>query len=217
MIQIPIHNLEGKQVGTTDVSDRFFGVGWNPDLVHQAFVTQRGNSRNAVAHAKGRAEVRGGGKKPWKQKGTGRARHGSIRSPLWVGGGVTHGPLKEKNYQRSLNKKMRQLAIFSLLSKKYVDGQVVVIDSFESVVPKTKLFALSMKSFITQRGRVAFIFSDGRKSLARVLSNIPRVTSIAPCSLNVVDLIAPSKIIIEQEALAGIARHYSHIAKKETK
>lgn len=217
MIQIPVYTIEGKKVGTTDVSERVFGVAWNPDVVHQALVTQQANSRNTVAHAKGRGEVRGGGKKPWKQKGTGRARHGSIRSPLWVGGGVTHGPLKEKVYSRSLNKKMRQLALFSLLSKKYADEQVMIIDSFESVKPKTKLFSKAVAGLFSSGDRTVFVFSDARKALARALSNIPRTRSLGPRSLNVVDIAAPSKVFIEKDALSAIVEHYVEKTNRDNK
>ena len=116
-MKINIYNLKKEKAGEIELSDRIFGVKWNADLVHQALNTQLANRRQPWAHAKDRAEVSGGGKKPWKQKGTGRARHGSIRSPLWIGGGATFGPSKERNFAKKINIKMKRLAIFSVLSR----------------------------------------------------------------------------------------------------
>ena len=117
-MQIDLYNAGGSIIGKADLPEKMFGQKWNPDLVHQVLAAQESNARKPLAHAKGRGEVRGGGKKPWRQKGTGRARHGSIRSPLWKGGGVTHGPTKERNFEKKINKKMRRAALFSILSRK---------------------------------------------------------------------------------------------------
>ena len=124
-----VYNLQGQRVGKLELPGNIFGVKWNPVLVHQALLAQLANRRNPWAHAKGRGEVRGGGRKPWRQKGTGRARHGSIRSPLWVGGGKAHGPIKSRDYSQKLNKKMRRLAILSVLSKKAKDGDIKFFDT----------------------------------------------------------------------------------------
>ncbi|MFH0712566.1 MAG: 50S ribosomal protein L4, partial [Candidatus Jorgensenbacteria bacterium] len=113
-----VYNKENKKVDTIELSDRVFGAKWNPALVHQVLVSESANRRKPYASTKDRSEVRGGGRKPWAQKGLGRARHGSIRSPIWVGGGVTHGPRPEKDYGKKINKKMKRTAIYSVLSKK---------------------------------------------------------------------------------------------------
>src|SRR5438105_1748720 len=118
MAKTDLYNQENKKVGTVELPDKFFGVKWNPTLVHQALVAEMANARQPLAHAKGRGDVRGGGKKPYMQKHTGRARAGSTRSPIWKGGGVTHGPLKEKVYSKKINTKMKRLALYSILSKK---------------------------------------------------------------------------------------------------
>ena len=123
-----LYNQEGKEVGKIDLPEKTFGVRWNADLVHQVVTAQQANARTPIAHAKGRGEVAGGGKKPWKQKGTGRARHGSIRSPLWRHGGKAHGPTKEKVYTQKINQKMRQKALSTVLSKKLSDGELIFVD-----------------------------------------------------------------------------------------
>src|SRR3989338_6971942 len=113
IMKAQLYNLKGEVIGDIDLKDEIFGVKWNADVVHQALQAQIANTRKPIAHTKGRGEVRGGGKKPLRQKGTGRARHGSIRSPLWKGGGVTHGPTKDKIFAKKINKKMKRLAIVS--------------------------------------------------------------------------------------------------------
>lgn len=133
-----IYNQNGKPAGEIELADKVFGLKWNSDLVHQVVASLRANKRNTVAHAKGRGEVAGGGKKPWKQKGTGRARHGSIRSPIWVGGGVSHGPTKEKNYERKISRKMKIKAFAAVLSRKLKDGEVLFLENIKVATPKTK-------------------------------------------------------------------------------
>jgi len=133
-----LYSQEGKKVGNLTLPERVFGARWNPDLVHQAVVAMEANARIPIAHTKDRSEVRGGGRKPWQQKGTGRARHGSIRSPLWRGGGVTFGPTKERVFAKGLSKKMRAQALFSTLSRKYKDNEVLLIDSLSFSMPKAK-------------------------------------------------------------------------------
>ena len=133
-----IYNQQGKNTGKITLPESVFGVPWNADLVHETIRLMNSNSRTNVAHTKTRGEVRGGGKKPWKQKGTGRARHGSSRSPIWVGGGITHGPRADKNFERKINKKARNRAFLAILSKKYKDGQVLFVDSISFAGPKTK-------------------------------------------------------------------------------
>ncbi len=137
-MEAKVYNKEGKESGTVSLPEKVFGAKWRPDLVHQAVMGMKSNERAGTADAKGRGEVSGGGKKPWRQKGTGRARHGSIRSPIWVGGGVTHGPLSEKNYNRKVSKKMRVEALYSVLSKKLKEGEIFFIDSLAISSGKTK-------------------------------------------------------------------------------
>ncbi len=137
-IQSKIYDQKGAEAGTIDLPAKVFAAKWRSDLVHQVVQSMRSNKRAGTADTKDRGEVRGGGRKPWKQKGTGQARHGSSRSPIWVGGGVTHGPLAEKNYKRKISKKMRAQALFSVLSKKLKDNEILFVDSLSMSSIKTK-------------------------------------------------------------------------------
>ncbi len=137
-MEAKIYNQKGAEAGTIDLPAKVFAAKWRSDLVHQVVESMRSNKRAGTADTKNRGEVRGGGKKPWKQKGTGQARHGSSRSPIWVGGGVTHGPLAEKNYKRGITRKMRAQALFSVLSKKYSDNEIIFVDTLETPLIKTK-------------------------------------------------------------------------------
>ena len=132
-----LYNQAGEIINQVELPDQVFGLKINSDLLYQAVMAQLGNSRQVLAHTKGRSEVRGGGKKPWRQKGTGRARHGSIRSPIWKGGGVTFGPTKERNFSKTINKKMKRKALFMALSSKVTDQQLMVFDHLSIEKPKT--------------------------------------------------------------------------------
>src|SRR3989344_7474611 len=161
MIQVDLYNAGGSIIGKAELPEAMFGQKWNPDLVHQVLVALESNARRPLAHAKGRGEVRGGGKKPWKQKGTGQARHGSIRSPLWVGGGVAHGPKKEKIYARKLNQKMKNKALATMLSQKLRDEEIIFLDKISLDKPKTK-FAIEV---LASLGKKEFMYKKGRRVL----------------------------------------------------
>lgn len=132
-----IYNITGKEAGSLDLPENMFGVEMNNDLVHQVYVSMTSNQRQGTASTKDRSEVRGGGKKPWAQKGTGRARHGSSRSPIWRGGGITHGPTTERNWDKKINKKMKDKALFIVLSQKLRDNEILFVDSIAMDAPKT--------------------------------------------------------------------------------
>ncbi|MEK9154906.1 MAG: 50S ribosomal protein L4 [Patescibacteria group bacterium] len=209
-MKIDVFNKQNNKVETIDLSEKVFGVRWNSDLVHQALLTQLANSRAPLAHTKGRGEVRGGGKKPWRQKGTGRSRHGSIRSPLWAGGGVTHGPTKEEVFSKKINKKMKRLAIFSILSKKIKDQELKVIDKFniEDSNLKTKKFIEAMKNIIDNRSKYLFIAASENKAINRITSNIKNIKAISGKSLNARDLLNCKNIILEKDAINEIEKQY---------
>lgn len=132
------YNQKGEQTGTIELPNSVFGVQWNDDLVHQVAVSQQANKRTPIAHTKDRSEVRGGGRKPWRQKGTGQARHGSRRSPIWRGGGITFGPRNEKDYTKKINKKMKAKALFATLSRKLKENEIIFIDNLIFTEPKSK-------------------------------------------------------------------------------
>ncbi len=203
-MEIKVTNFKNEDAGVIDLPEKIFGVKWNSQLVHQALLAQLANAREPWAHVKDRGEVRGGGKKPWKQKGTGRARHGSTRSPLWVGGGVTHGPSNERKYSQKINKKMKQLAVFSVLSKKLKDNEIKVIDNFESAPSKTKDWAKNIKNFTDTKKKSAFIFQKDNRLFARAVSNIKNIDTLAPNSLNVKDLLKNKFLIFEKAAIKEI-------------
>lgn len=207
-----VYNVAGKVVGSVELPERVFARPWNPDLVHQALEAQSRNGRSVVAHAKSRGEVSGGGKKPWRQKGTGRARHGSIRSPIWKGGGVTHGPTKERVFGVKLNKKMRQGALFSALSKKLADGEVRIIDSLADLEPKTKALRgiLSQLAVEPKAKKVTTLIipASETKSVYRAAENMAGVKSLAPTSLNVYDLLRYKELLVERGAIEAINLHY---------
>jgi large subunit ribosomal protein L4 len=157
-----VYSHEGKEVGKVALPESVFGLAWNADLVHEVVVGMQANARTSSAHTKGRGEVSGGGKKPWKQKGTGRARHGSTRSPIWVKGGVSHGPRNEKDYSVKINKKVRAKALATVFSKKQADSEIIFVDSLSLTEPKTA----TAKTIIT-----ALAKGSGQDSLARKRKN----------------------------------------------
>ena len=147
-----VYNQSGKETGKMKIPESVFGIPWNADLVHQVVVSMMSSARHSIAHTKTRGEVSGGGKKPWQQKGTGRARHGSSRSPIWVGGGVAHGPRADKNYDRKVNKKAKAKALHTILSKKFKDGEILFIDSLSFSSPKAKDAKSALISFSKIKG-----------------------------------------------------------------
>lgn len=202
-----LYNQSGEEVGTVELPDKIFNLKVNPDLLHQAVVSQMANARRPLAHAKGRGEVRGGGKKPWRQKGTGRARHGSIRSPIWKGGGVTHGPTKDKVYSRKMNKKARQKALFMALSSKVKDGKLVVIDSVVLDQLKTKKMKEVLDKISPQKKDSVLLIQPDAK-LVRAIRNLPFAKALRADSLNVVDILKKKYLILLKEAIPVIEKTY---------
>lgn len=204
-----IYNAQGKKAGSVELPESIFGVAWNDSLMHQVVTSMQDNARTNVAHTKGRGEVRGGGKKPWKQKGTGRARHGSIRSPIWKGGGVTHGPRNEKDFSRTIPAKMRAKALFMALSKKMKDGEIVFVDSFGLEKPSTAsakkaLVALSKDFAKLSRSKNAALvaFADSKEASMRSFRNIGNVASSSVRDLNPVSVLKHSYLILENPEAA---------------
>ena len=194
-----VYNQTGKEVGKVTLPESLFGVKWNSDMVHQVVTSMMMDRRNPVAHAKTRGEVSGGGKKPWQQKGTGRARHGSTRSPIWVGGGTTHGPRNERNWTRKVNKKMASKALAAILSKKFKDGEMICLDSLNFQESKTKEAVSVMKSLSTVKGfetfskkknnAVCLAMPENSVSIKRGFNNIGSVKVLETRNLNPVELL----------------------------
>lgn len=207
-METKIYNQAGKATGTIALPEKIFGLKWNADLIHQVVTSMMNNLRNPIAHAKGRGEVRGGGKKPWRQKGTGRARHGSSRSPIWVGGGVTHGPNKETNYSRKINQKMRSKALAVLLSAKLRDGEIIFVDSLKLSEGKTKQAKVvlstlgGIKGFesIVKKNKNALYLAMFKKdaSVTRAFQNFGNLKLGELRNLNALDLLNTKILLIDQ-------------------
>ncbi len=201
-----VYKIDGSEKGKIDLPGDIFDARWNPELVHQVVVSMQANARTVVAHTKDRSDVRGGGRKPWRQKGTGRARHGSRRSPLWIGGGVTFGPLKQRLFGKKANKKMRAKALFSVLSKKFEEGEVMFVDGFSFTEPKTSaakdvLVKLSgIKGFegvATKRNNAVFIATgEKEENTARSFANFGNIEVDEVRNLNAMDLMNNKYLII---------------------
>lgn len=209
-MEATIYNMKGAAAGKVKLSEKAFGLSWNADLVHQVMHSMMSTARQPIAHTKTRGEVRGGGKKPWRQKGTGRARHGSTRSPLWVGGGVAHGPRNDKNYDRKVNKSMKAKAFLTLLSKKFRDGEVIFVDSLSFSAPKTAdakaaLVAISknkgLEKLATKRKNSAFIaISKKDANVEKSFRNIGSVVVDEARNVNLLDLLKHTFVVIENPA-----------------
>ena len=203
MPNVTLYNVAGQAAGEIKLNDSVFGVEYNEAVIHQAVVRQMANERLGTHATLTRGLVRGGGKKPWRQKGTGRARVGSIRSPLWVGGGTVFGPTP-RSHAKSMNRKARQVAVKSALSEKLRSNEIVVLDKIGFAAPKTK-DAIKMLAAFHVEGKALII--DGDESVMNtVLSarNIPGVKAIAPSGINIYDLVHYTKLFITKSAVEKI-------------
>ena len=202
MPKVTLYNIAGQAAGEVELNDSIFGVEYNEAVIHQAVVRQQANERLGTHATKTRGLVRGGGKKPWRQKGTGRARVGSIRSPLWVGGGTVFGPTP-RSHAKGMTKKARRLAVKSALSEKLRANESIVIDQINFEAPKTKQVVEMMKAFEASK---ALIIDGGKAVENTVLSarNIPGVKAIGTCGINIYDLVHYTKLFMTQEAVKQI-------------
>lgn len=208
-VKAKVYNWSGKEVGTVELPDGLFAVKVKSELVQQAVTAQQSQTRNNVAHTKGRGDVRGGGKKPWKQKGTGRARHGSIRSPLWVGGGVTFGPTKERNFVKKLSKQMKKKALAMVISDKVAHERLLVLDDVSVAEAKTKVLASNLRTLPGDGRKRLIITSKGDINVIRAAKNLPRVTTVGAASLNIVDILRAEYVILPQNLIQDISQRYS--------
>src|SRR3989338_898139 len=205
-LEAAVYASDGKAKGTVKLPEGVFGLNWNADLVHQVVVAMQANARQSNAHTKDRAEVRGGGKKPWAQKGTGRARHGSSRSPIWRHGGVTFGPRNTTDYSQKINRKMRVKALYTVLSKKYADGNMLFLSGIAFAEPKTKVARemLSQLGTITgydsvatrRKNGVYLVLPKADASVKKSFQNMGNVLVGTVSALNPVDLLTYKNVLV---------------------
>lgn len=200
MPKVKLYNIAGQETGEIELNDSVFGVDYNEAVIHQAVVRQMANERLGTHATKTRGLVRGGGKKPWKQKGTGRARVGSIRSPLWVGGGTVFGPTP-RSHAKDMPRKARQLAVKSALSEKLRANELIVIDAIDFEAPKTKN-VVKMLADLHSEGKALIV--DGARNTVLSARNIPGVKAYAPSGLNIYDIVNTDKLFLTREAVKKI-------------
>ncbi|MBD3251796.1 50S ribosomal protein L4 [Candidatus Uhrbacteria bacterium] len=200
MPNVNVYNQEGTKTGNVDLNAAHFGVTVNAGLIHEAVVAQMANARQPVANTKARGEVRGGGKKPWRQKGTGRARHGSIRSPIWVGGGVTFGPRGDRNYSVKINKKAKRKALFMALSDKVVQEKLLVLESFKPAEVKTKALTELLRKLPIKKS-VLYVIPASRPELVQMARNLDRIHVVTVNTLNLMDVLKYDTLLFESETV----------------
>ncbi len=205
MANVKVFNMSGSEVGTIELNDDIFAVEVNTHVMHQAVVQYLANQRQGTQSALTRAEVRGGGRKPWRQKGTGRARQGSIRSPQWTGGGVVFAP-KPRDYSFKLNKKVKRLALKSALSSKVNENKLIVVDKI-TVNAKTKEMAKVMDSL--KAGKALIVLEDGNDNAVLAARNIPTVKTASVGTINVYDILKYDSLVVTQDAVKKIEEVYA--------
>ena len=206
MATVAVYNIEGKEVDKLELNDNVFGVEINEHLVHLAVVSQLANSRQGTQSAKTRSEVSGGGRKPWKQKGTGHARQGSTRSPQWTGGGIVFAP-KPRDYSFKMNKKEKQLALKSALTSRVLENKFIVVDEIKLEEAKTKKFAEAMNNLKVSKALVVLNTNDA--NVVRSAKNIPTVKTALTNTINVYDILKYDTVVIDKAAVATIEEVYA--------
>jgi len=212
-LDVAVYSQEGKEVSRIDLPAGIFDLKINLDLISQALTTQLASSRQSIAHTKDRSEVRGGGKKPWRQKGTGRSRHGSNRSPIWTGGGVTFGPRSEKNFSKKINKKMKRQALLMVLSGKLNDDEIIFLDELKLQQPKTKeafqIIAKLNKALKKELNKGTLIVLPKKdENIFRAVKNLKKISVIGAASLNVIDLLEKRYLLMPRESVEVICQTY---------
>jgi large subunit ribosomal protein L4 len=212
-MKVPVYNLKFEKVKQVELPDKIFDLELNMDLLHQVVRVLQLNLRKPIAHTKDRGEVSGGGKKPWRQKGTGRARHGSIRSPIWRGGGTTHGPRTEKSYARKINKKMERKALLEILSSKVKQEKFLVLENrIKLEQPKTKLAESYLKAILKQGKkfkRALIINNFDSKQEARAFYNLNYLKLIPVKNINILDLVSFPYVLVSEKSLKDLINHLS--------
>lgn len=207
-MKIDLYTQSGEKTGTLELPEEMFGVPFNKDLVHQALVRQLANKRVAIAHTKTRGEVRGGGRKPFKQKGTGRARQGTIRAPHMRGGGVIFGPRNTRNFSKNMPKKQRRKALFSAMSEKVRDNEIIALEGFTSEKPSTKAFAEMVKKLPIERNAL-FVLPEKDATFNKSANNLPNTKTILANYLNIHDLQKYKVIVLHKDAVDKIKETFT--------
>ncbi len=200
-MKISVFNQEGKEISQTLLPKEIFDVSFNSDLVHQVVVSQTANRRKVIAHTKTRGEVSGGGKKPWRQKGTGRARHGSTRSPLWRHGGITFGPTKERIFKKKIPKKMKRKALFMVLSAKVKNNLLILLDKLKIEKVKTKLMTEILKKLPSKVESSLIALPELDKNIILAARNLPHIETIQVKDLNCLDLLSFKYLIMPKDSI----------------
>lgn len=206
MSTVSVYNMEGSEVGTIELNDAVFGIEVNENLVHKAVVAQLANKRQGTQSAKTRSEVSGGGRKPWRQKGTGHARQGSTRSPQWTGGGVVFAP-KPRDYSVKLNKKEKRIALKSALTSRVNENKFIVVDELKFEEPKTKEFVKVLSNLNVSKALV--VLNENAENTVRSARNIPKVKTSLTNTINVYDILKYDTIVIEKAAVETIEEVYA--------
>ena len=206
MAKVSVYNMEGNEVGTLELNDAVFGVEVNNHLVHMAVVNQLANNRQGTQSAKTRSEVSGGGRKPWKQKGTGHARQGSTRAPQWTGGGIVFAP-KPRDYSFKMNKKEKQLALKSALTSRVQENKFIVVDEIKLEEAKTKKFAEALNNLKVSKALV--VLNENDANVVRSAKNIPTVKTALTNTINVFDILKYDTVVIDKAAVATIEEVYA--------
>ena len=206
MANVVVYNMEGKEVGTIELNDAVFGVEVNEHLVHMAVVQQLANNRQGTQKAKTRSEVSGGGRKPWRQKGTGHARQGSTRSPQWTGGGVVFAPVP-RDYSFKMNKKEKRAALKSALTSKVQDAKLIVVDELKFDAIKTKNFATVMSNLNVNKGLV--VLAENDTNVVMSAKNIPTVKTSLTNTINVYDILSANTVVVTKDAVKTIEEVYA--------
>lgn len=196
--------MNGEVVGEEKLDSALFEVETKEGLIHQAVVAQMANRRQVLAHTKDRGEVSGGGKKPWKQKGTGRARQGSIRSPLWVGGGVVFGPRNDRNFHQKINKKMKRKALLMCLSDRAKEEKIIVLDKLELENFKTKKFLEILNKLPNKEKKTLLILADNDKKIIKSAANLPYLKTIESVNINVMDVLNNEFLMLPLATLKAV-------------
>lgn len=206
-MEFPVYNLKGEKVKNIELPVSVFGVKKNDALLHQVYVSQYANRRKVIAHTKDRAERAGSGKKPWKQKGTGRARVGSVRNPIWRKGGVIFGPVKDRNFKKNISKKMGRKALLIALSGKLADKEVIIVDSLKMKEIKTQIMSKALE-VLKLKGNILIGFCKGESESRRASRNIPKIKNIDIENLNVFDILNHKYLLISEEGIKTVEKKY---------